>query len=170
MQFKAKTKLDKAFEISILLKAVDGIIEIIGGLLLLFVSAATINKIAVLLTSEELSQDPHDFIASHVLHYAQHINHGSLIFGSIYLLTHGLVKVILVVEILRNRLWAYPGLIIVTSTFMLYQIYQFGYSGSISLLSLTVFDGFVVWLTVLEYRKRRHVLVTPATSVRSSHE
>ncbi len=156
IMFEAKTRLDKAFEVGILLKALDGTIEIIGGLLLLFISADTINKIAVFLTSEELSQDPHDFIASHVLHYAQHINHGTLIFGSIYLLAHGLVKVVLVVEILRGRLWAYPGLIVVTSAFMLYQIYRIGYSGSISLVLLTVFDAVVVWLTVLEYRKRRH--------------
>ncbi len=155
IKFEAKTRLDKVFEVGILLKALDGTIEIIGGLLLLFISAATINKIAVFLTSEELSQDPHDFIASHVLHYAQHIDHGALIFGSIYLLAHGLVKVILVVEILRGRLWAYPGLIVVTSAFMLYQIYRIGYSGSLSLVLLTIFDAVVVWLTVLEYRKRR---------------
>jgi uncharacterized membrane protein len=158
MKFEAKTKLDKAFEVGILLKALDGTIEIIAGVLLLFINTATINKLALFLTQEELSQDPHDYIANHILQAAHHVSHGSLIFGSVYLLAHGLVKVVLVVEILRNRLWAYPGLIIVTSAFMIYQIYQFGYSGSITLLLLTIFDAVVVWLTVLEYNKRRKLL------------
>jgi len=160
IKFKPVTRLDKAFEVGILLKAIDGTIEIIAGLLLYFVSVDTINRIANYLTQEELSQDPHDYIANHILQAAHHVSHGSLIFGSVYLLAHGLVKVVLVVEILRNRLWAYPGLIIVTGAFMLYQIYQFGYSHSIVLLLLTLFDAVVVWLTVLEYNKRRHRLYT----------
>jgi uncharacterized membrane protein len=158
IKFVARTRLDKAFEIGILVKALDGTIEIIAGLLLYFVSVDTINRIATYLTQEELSQDPHDYIANHILQAAHHVSHGSLIFSSVYLLVHGLVKVILVIEILRNRLWAYPGLIVITGAFMLYQIYQFGYSHSITLLLLTIFDGVVVWLTVLEYRKRRHHL------------
>jgi len=155
IRFKPKTRLDKAFEVGILLKALDGSIEIIAGILLLFINVSTINRVATYLTQEELSQDPHDYIANHILQAAHHVSHGSLIFGSVYLLAHGLIKVVLIVEILRNRLWAYPGLIIITSAFMLYQIYQFGYSHSITLLLLTIFDGVVVWLTALEYRKRR---------------
>jgi len=36
---------------------------------------------------------------------------------------------------------------------MLYQIYRFSYSHSISLVLLTVFDSVIVYLTVVEYRK-----------------
>ena len=38
---------------------------------------------------------------------------------------------------------------------MVYQIYRFRYSHSISLVLLTVFDAVVVYLTVVEYRKRK---------------
>ena len=39
---------------------------------------------------------------------------------------------------------------------VVYQIYRFSYSHAISLVLLTVFDGVIVYLTVVEYRKRRH--------------
>ena len=158
MQFKAKTRLDKAFETGIILKAIDGGIEIIAGILLFFISVAQINKIAIFLTSEELSQDPHDFIANHILQAAHHVNHGSLIFGSAYLLAHGLVKVVLVVEILRGHLWAYPGLIIVTGAFMLYQIYQIVLGHSALIIALTLFDIIIMWLIWHEYQLvRKHI-------------
>ena len=39
---------------------------------------------------------------------------------------------------------------------MIYQVYRFSYSHSIGLVLLTLFDAVIVYLTVAEYRKRRH--------------
>jgi uncharacterized membrane protein len=39
---------------------------------------------------------------------------------------------------------------------MTYQVYRFSYSHSIGLVLLTLFDAVIVYLTVVEYRKRRH--------------
>jgi hypothetical protein len=39
------------------------------------------------------------------------------------------------------------------------ELYRFNYSHSISFVLLTVFDGVIVYLTVVEYRKRRHPTV-----------
>ena len=90
--FQPKTSFDKVFEISILLKAIDGLLELIGGLLLLFISPAGIMHLVNELTQHELSVDPHDFIANHLLHTAQSLTGGTLIYGSIYLIAHGLAK------------------------------------------------------------------------------
>ena len=157
--FKATTTLDKAFEIGILLKGLDGIFEIIGGLLLLLVQPAFISQVAVIITQHELSEDPHDFIATHILHSTQPLGHGALVFAAIYLLSHGVTKIILVAEILRNRLWAYPGLIVLTLGFIIYQSYRFAFSHSLALALFTIYDVIIVYLTVLEYRKRRLALL-----------
>ena len=85
----------------------------------------------------------------------QNLAAGLLVFAALYLLSHGLVKIVLVWEILHNRFWAYLGLIYLTIGFMIYQIYRFTYSHSISMVLLTVFDGVIVYLTVVEYRKRK---------------
>ena len=70
-EFKARDRLDRLFEIGIILKGLDGILKTIGGLLLLAVTPATINRLVASVTQHELSEDPNDFIASHLLRYAQ---------------------------------------------------------------------------------------------------
>jgi uncharacterized membrane protein len=153
--FKPKTKLDKAFEIGILLKGLDGFIETIGGIILLFLNPAHINHIARLLTTNELNENPHNFLSVHLLHWAGNLTKASLLFGAIYLLAHGVAKLGLVFEIIRNRLWAYPGLIILTGLFVIYQTYEIFFSYSLGLILLTVFDLIIIYLTVREYKKQK---------------
>lgn len=149
---------DDAFKITLYLKAADGILECLGGLLLLFLRPEQINNLARILTQHELSTDPRDFIANHILKSARGITSASLVFGAIYLLSHGVLKIVLVVEVLRQHLWAYIGLIVVTAGFIVYQIYRLTYKFSISLLLLTLFDVLVVYLTQKEYRKQQLIL------------
>jgi uncharacterized membrane protein len=147
--------LDDTFKISVTLKGIDGALEIIGGAILLFVRPHTIQQWARTLTQHELSQDPHDFIARHILHSAGQLTHGSTAFAAIYLLSHGIAKLVLVVAVLRGELWAYPALIALLGAFIAYQLYRLYYHLTIGLSLLTIFDAFVVWLTWREYQAKR---------------
>jgi uncharacterized membrane protein len=113
--------LDQTFEIAIILKGLDGVLEVLGGLLLLVVTPATINRIVAWLTEHELSQDPHDLIATHLLNTAHGLTKSAVLFGSLYLLSHGAVKIVLVAALLRNKLWAYPWMIGFLLIFIVYQ-------------------------------------------------
>ncbi len=116
--------LDRTFRISVGLKGLDGALELIGGIVLLFVRPHTIQHLARTLTQHELSQDPHDFISRHLLHSAGNLTHGTTLFAAIYLLSHGLAKVVLVVAVLRDEVWAYPGMIALLILFIVYQLYR----------------------------------------------
>jgi uncharacterized membrane protein len=107
--FRPRDLLDQTFEVGIILKGLDGLLEVIGGLLLLVVSPATIDRVVTSLTQHELSEDPHDFLATHLLKTTHGLTGSAVLFGAVYLLAHGLVKVILVAALLKNQLWAYPG-------------------------------------------------------------
>ncbi len=146
--------LDRTFRVSLVLKGLDGLLELVGGVLLLLVSPNQIGALARFLTQHELSEDPHDFIATQLLHLTSSLTVSASLFGAIYLLLHGLVKVVLVWAVLRDKLWAYPWMIAFLLVFIVYQIYQISVSFSLGLILLTAFDLFVVWLTWLEYRKR----------------
>jgi uncharacterized membrane protein len=150
--------LDRAFRITVGLKGLDGILEIIGGLALLFVSPASISHFVRFLTAHELAQDPHDFVASHLLHSASQLTHSSTVYGGIYLLSHGMAKVVLVVLVLKDKLWAYPLMIGLITVFIAYQVYRLTYKVSFGLIALTLFDILVVWLTWREYRIKRSAL------------
>lgn len=153
--------LDRTFRIGLVLKAADGVVETIAGALLLFVSANTIAQLARALTAHELGEDPHDRLANYILHTTEHLSSGTTLFGAIYLLAHGISKLVLVVLVLRNKLWAYPWLIVLLGVFIVYQLYvitvvQFSWG----LTALTVFDVSLVWLTWSEYAARRGLPVT----------
>ena len=152
---KQKDLLDRTFEVAIILKGFDGVLEVAGGLILLVVSPATINRIVTTLTQHELSQDPHDFVATHLINTAHGLTRGSVLFASLYLLLHGAVKIVLVAALLRNKLWAYPWMIAFLVVFIAYQVYRISLVPSAGLAALTVFDIFVVWLTYREYQKQR---------------
>jgi uncharacterized membrane protein len=153
--FKPRGLLDTTFEVSIILKGLDGLLELVGGLLLLAVSPATIGQLITRLTQHELDKDPHDVIATRLLHFGNGLTGSAVRFAAAYLLVHGIVKVFLVVALLRNKLWAYPWLIFTLVVFIGYQLYRIALVPSAWLIALTVFDAFVVWLTWREWQKQR---------------
>ncbi|MDJ0379023.1 DUF2127 domain-containing protein [Cryobacterium sp. PH31-L1] len=154
------TLLDRTFFVSLILKGLDGVLELIGGILLLVISPAQIGAITRFLTQHEIAEDPHDLIANYLVHLAGGLNLSAALFGAIYLLLHGLVKVVLVWAVLRDQLWAYPWMIAFLLIFIVYQSYQIAVSFSWGLTLLTAFDIFIVYLTLREYgihraRRRR---------------
>ena len=152
--FRPRDLLDQTFEVGIILKGLDGVLEVIGGLLLLVVSPATIDRIVTGLTQHELSEDPHDFLATHLLKTAHGLTGSAVLFGAVYLLAHGLVKVVLVAALLKNQLWAYPWTIAFLGVFIVYQLYRLSLKPSVGLTALTIFDAVIAWLTWREYRKQ----------------
>jgi uncharacterized membrane protein len=145
------TLLDRIFQVSLTLKGLDGVLELIGGVLLLIVTPQQIGLLGRILTQHELAEDPDDVIANAVLRFTSNLDISTSLFGAVYLLLHGLVKVVLVWAVLRDNLWAYPWMIAFLIVFIAYQSYQMIVSFSWGLLLLTLFDAFVVWLTWREY-------------------
>ncbi|HZD96817.1 MAG TPA: DUF2127 domain-containing protein [Micromonosporaceae bacterium] len=152
--FRPASLLDRTFEIGIILKGLDGVLETIGGILLLAVTPATINRVARGIFQHELSEDPQDYIAVHVLRYTHGLTGNAVTFAAIYLLVHGIVKVFLVGALLRNKLWAYPWLILVLLLFIGYQLYRIAIKPTGGLIALTIFDAIITWLTWREWRKQ----------------
>ena len=160
--FRPRNWLDRLFVVGIIGKGLNGTAELLGGLLLLFLTPGQIQHVAVSWTRGELSEDPHDFIATHLLHTANGLTGSAVLFGAIYLLAHGLVKVVLVVALLLNKLWAYPWMIVVLLLFIGYQLYRIVLNPTAGLIALTVFDVVVVALTWREYLQQRRDRHSPS--------
>ena len=77
---KIKSPAHAAFEIGIFFKGLDGVAEIIGAFLLFVVSPSAISHVLAMVTQHELSEDPHDFIASHLLRISERFSADSQIF------------------------------------------------------------------------------------------
>ena len=147
--------LHALFDVGVVLKGVDGVLETVGGALLLFVTPDQLYRAARILTLHELTKDPRDFVATHLLAAARNLTANMVLFGALYLLAHGLVKVGLVAALLRRRRRAYPVAIGVFLLFLVYQVYRWSRTPSAPLLALSLLDAAVIALTWLEYRRIR---------------
>jgi uncharacterized membrane protein len=88
-----------------------------------------------------------------------------VIFGAVYLLLHGAVKVVLVIALLLNKLWAYPCMIIVLLIFIGYQLYRIAMQPRAGLVALTIFDAVIVTLTWREFRRQRRIPIDGASGI-----
>lgn len=140
------------FRLSVALKGLNALLEIVVGIALWLVNPSFILRWALLLTQDEMAEDPRDLFANSLRHAAAHLSLGGQHFMAIYLLSHGAVKLFAVVALLKNKLWGYPLAILVFGGFIIYQIYRFTFTHNLGLIALTLFDFLVIWLIYLEYR------------------
>lgn len=153
-KFLEERKVHRAFEISLLLKGALAVAEVIGGIAAYYVTQSFLMRAVVLLTGHELAEDPHDLAASYLLHAVQQFSGGTRHFATYYLLGHGVIKLWLIAGLLKKQLWYYPVAIAVFGLFVVYQLYRFSFTHSVSLLLITALDLAVMVLTWYE----RHFL------------
>lgn len=153
-------RIHQIFVVSVLFKGAHAVIETVSGLLLYFVSTHTIVHSLNRWSYGELAEDHNDWIANHLLQFARTFSVAEHHFYAFYLLSHGIIKGILVIGLLREKLWAYPASFAVFGAFIAYQLYRYSYTHDIALILLSIFDLFVIYLAVHEYRLLRKHLPT----------
>ncbi len=145
--------LHEAFEISVVLKGINAVLELVFGSVLFF--STGLNDVLLTLIKNELIEDPNDFFARHAGQFTHYLSPQFQWYGALYLLSHGAIKIVLVWGLLRRKLWAYPASLAVLSLFILYQLIKIAQNHSIPLILLTLFDLIVMWLIWHEYRSMR---------------
>jgi uncharacterized membrane protein len=143
------------FAVGMVIKGIDGILEIAGSFVVLFIDAAHLNRIAAIFTQHELSEDSHDIFAQLVLKAAHDLSTSTHYFASAYLFAHGMMKIVLVLMLLKKKPWAYPMAEIFLLIFIIVQGYRYSISHSIWLIPLTGIDIAILLLIWLEYRRIR---------------
>lgn len=151
---EARRILHRFFELGILIKGVDGGLELVGGLLLVFLSPAAINRVMFFFVEGELKEDPTDLVANLLLHTTRSAIEAKVP-ASVFLIVHGIVKLVLVGGLATNRLWSYPAAILVFAGLTMYQLYQLKQQYSLFLETVTVLDVIVILLVIAEYRYMR---------------
>jgi uncharacterized membrane protein len=148
-----RSLLHWAFIGGIVLKGVDAVLQVLGGLSLFLISPRSLNRWMLSLIERELSEDPKDFLAGHLALWAHDWSAGSQLFAAFYLLSHGVMKLFIVAVLLKGKIWAYHTGIIFFFLFIIYQLYRYSYTHSPWLIVLTAFDIALICLTWEEYRR-----------------
>src|SRR6266853_6468535 len=98
----------RLFLLSVWCKGIAGLVETIGGLLLLLIPHTGLNALVIALTAPELAEDPSDRVATLLQRIVHELTADTKLFISGYLIIHGVIKVLLVAGLLGRRLWSYP--------------------------------------------------------------
>jgi uncharacterized membrane protein len=144
-------RVTRYFRISVILKGAISLAEIAAGALVFFVPVSFFTGALMRFAQGELIEEPGDFIATHLATLAQHLSVESGTFIALYLLSRGLIKLVLIAALLKNQLWAYPSSLAVLGLFVAYQAYQIAMAHSLFVVALTVFDLVVMWFIWKEY-------------------
>lgn len=141
-----------AFLVSLTIKAINGVVETLGGLAVLLIGHQRVLNVVQSIAHRELVEDPDDHLATSMIQWATHFSSGAQEAVAAYLLAHGILKLFVVYNVMRGRRWAYPTAVTVFSGFAIYQAVLWIEHPGWTLAALTVFDVLIVVLTLLEWR------------------
>jgi uncharacterized membrane protein len=143
--------LHRLFQLSVALKGAHALVEILGGLALYLFSTDTILRWLYSASSGR---------GGLIARFAGTFSVSEHNFYAFYLVSHGVVNIVLVVGLLRQKLWAYPATFAVLALFIVYQVQRYTSTHDIGLLAITALDLIVLALAWHEYKLIRRRLPT----------
>ncbi|MGE5631024.1 MAG: DUF2127 domain-containing protein [Caulobacteraceae bacterium] len=147
------TIINIGFYGGLVIKAIDALIEFIGGILLIFLSHNWLNRLIQLIALPEIREDPNDIVMNYFIKLGQNFSISSQHSVAIYLLLHGTAKLAVIWLLLKRKLWGYPLAVVMLGLFIAYELYSFMHSLSLLLLILIIIDAAMIAIIILEYKR-----------------
>jgi uncharacterized membrane protein len=144
--------MHRLFGLVVMLKGLDGVFDLVAGIALLLVQPAAVVAWTNAVTWRELSEDPQDFLATHLRDWGAGFSHGEQLVIAAYLLFHGAAKVMLAASLLRGKSWAYPIALAFLAVFVAYGGFRLSHGWSWLLAGVILLDAATIWLVAREWR------------------
>lgn len=142
------------FDFALLLKALNGALEILSAILVLVVPPSLVLRVVEFATSGEIAEDPDDVVSTALRGAAEAFAFHSHYLIALYLILHGIIKVMLVIGIFAGKRIAYPLFMFSLALFGTYEVYRGFVRHELLLHALAIFDFLLLLLTAHEYRLR----------------
>lgn len=139
------------FESTLLVKSVFALAEIAAGLGLWLMPHQRIADVAGWLAHNQLIEGRHGPIFTRLLAGLDGFSSASQHFYALYLLGHGIIKLVIIVMLMRKLAFAYPLGMAVFSGFVVLQMNRWTHTHAPALLALSLLDALVIWLTWREW-------------------
>ncbi len=155
MNKKYQSNLHRFFKTVIIIKGIDGVLEVFASTFLLLSGANSVIEKIPSFVQKELIKDPDDMISNYLLHIFEYALPDTQLFIAIYLAIHGLIKIGLVFALNSKSYRAHEIAKIVLIIFIGYQFYRFEHTHSMLLLFFTLVDIIIVSLIHSEEQRLR---------------
>lgn len=145
---------EAVYKISVGIKGFDGLTELVTGLAL-WVSPTLVHSVLGAVVGEAGEGDSKilHFIADTVAHVDSDLAKSGLAFLILFLIIHGLVKLVLVYCLLKEIVRAYPVALAILVVFLVYQAYVLIINPSIGMAFFTILDAIIIWIVWDEYQE-----------------
>ncbi|MEA9986708.1 DUF2127 domain-containing protein [Subtercola sp. RTI3] len=165
---RRRSILDRFYFLAVIVKGVDGAVELLAGLLLWLAPAAVHGLLAGIVNeANEGHTAAHLFIASNIGHLDSQLAHQNSTFLTAFLIVHGVVKIALVYCLLKRFHRAYPWALSVLTVFLAYQVYALVTTPTLSMAIFTALDVVIIYLVWREYRELKSHVARPNVPARS---
>jgi uncharacterized membrane protein len=142
--------------VTIAVKGIDGAIETLLGLLIALTGPDRLYSLVLRFTTPELEENPASRTAAALQHGAAGLAHASAGFTIFYLLTHGILKSGIAVNLLAGKRWIFAPACVILTGFILYMGYHATRHFSWWLLGFALFDLFTLALVINEWASQKH--------------
>ena len=139
----------EGYLISILLKGAVSLAETVLGIALLFISPSLFLSFTQWITAFIPAGG---LIGAHLTSELASYTSATSHFLALYLLIRGAIKLVIIIALLKNKIWGYPALLVVMTGFLAYQFYQIATAGSLLVVGITLFDFVVMYFVWREWR------------------
>lgn len=133
------------------IKAFDALLEVVMGFLL-FTPMKLGDFLAKVNQAEIFEHLGVERTANVLHHHAATAIHHSSVGTAVYLVIHGVAKLIFIGGAFWQKPWGYIGLTIILTIFIVFELFHAATKGSLFMLSMAVFDALIAFLAWREYR------------------
>jgi len=146
------TIINIGFYGGLVLKGIDAFIEFIGGFILIVLNHEWLNRLIRLIAVPELIEDPKDKVMNYFITIGQNFSINSQHTIAVYMMLHGITKMVVVWVLLTKKLWAYPLAMFVFVLIIAYEMYSYINSQSVLMLMMVIIDIAIFVMIILEYK------------------
>ena len=152
METKQEEKqIYQLFKLSILIKGVTSLFEIISGIVVFFIPVSDIERLASYIASKFSDGIVGSFVANQITSNAEGLVTLGTIFIGAYLVFRGGIKLGLIIALLKNKLWAYPWSLFIIGLFVVFQVFELIKTLHFGIIIVTTFDLIVMYLIWREW-------------------
>jgi uncharacterized membrane protein len=150
------TTTDRLFRIAIAIKGLDGALQLVAGLVLAMVPATVVTDLAHQLIARDVVSDLSDSLAGHLQNaVTQFADDNTRWFAIVYLLLHGVIKLVLVAALWHEIMPAYPIATVLLGAFVVYELVRGVNTHSVVLPIFAAIDIVIIVLVIREYQQLR---------------
>ena len=142
---------DVLFQLGMYWRIVYGFLRLILASVLLRKIGTPVSQLVYSLAHREQAEDPGDLFLHFFNSILGHIPYSITYFLVFYLIFWGIVDIVLSISLLKHQLWAFSLSIYLIGVFVVYEIYRYFHTHSLTLLFIIFVDIVLMFLIRNEY-------------------